>query len=119
MRLYDFRLEHQVEHIEVGRCPASGCRAMESFDPQHIAYAFAMSETLDIDGQSLPFAGSSDHQAFVVIVPLAVLQTADVGRRRIQAGNRLGGDFEKDRGAGPVERFESRFAGKVERAIAR
>src|SRR5262249_53883983 len=114
MLLYDLRLYHQVEHIEAGRCAASGCRAaLELLDAQYIAYAFAMGEALDIDSQRLPFAGSSDLQAFVVIVPLAILQTAGVGRRRIRAGNRLGGDFEKDRGTGPVERFRSRFAGEL------
>src|SRR5215469_4991898 len=113
MLLYDLRLYHQVEHIEVGRCAARGCRLLELLDPQYIAYAFAMGEALDIDGQRLPFAGSSDLQALVVIAPFAVLHTAGVGRRRIRAGNRSGGDFEKDRGSGPVDRFRSRFAGEV------
>lgn len=116
LRLYHFRLYHQVEHIEGGSCAASGCRSLELLDPQYIAFAFAMSEALDIDDQRLPFAGSSDHQALVVIVPLALLQTPGVGRRRIRAGHRLGGDFEKDRGTRPEERFRSRFAGEVSRA---
>src|SRR5215469_1350150 len=111
--LYDFRFYHQVEHIEVRSCAASGCGPLELLDPQYVAYAFAMGEALDIDGQRLPFAGSSDRQALLVIVPLAVLQTAGVGRRRIRAGNRFGGDFEKERGTGSVERFRSGFAGEV------
>src|SRR5215470_11229546 len=113
MGLYDFRLYNQVEHIEFGRCAASGCGTLELLHPQYIAFAFAMGEALDIDGQRLPFAGGSDHQTLLVIVPLAVLQAAGAGRRRIRTGNRLGGDFEKDRGTGSVERFWSRLAGEV------
>lgn len=67
----------------------------------------------DIDGQRLPFAGSSNRKALVVIVPFAVLQTASVGRRRIRAGNRLRGDFEKDRGTDPVQRFRGRIAFEI------
>ena len=56
LRLYGFRLYHQVEDIDVGRCAVSGCGALELLDPQYIAYAFAMCEGLDIDGQRFPFA---------------------------------------------------------------
>ena len=113
LRLRDFRLYHHVEHIEVGRRAAGGYRNLELLDPQYIAFTFAMGEALDIDGERLPLAGSSDRQALVVIVPLAVQQTAGVGRRRTRAGNRLRGDFEKDRGTSAVERFRSRFPGEV------
>ena len=47
MRLYELRLYHQVEHVEVGRCAASKRRALELLDPQYIAYAFAMGEALE------------------------------------------------------------------------
>ena len=89
LRLYGFRLYHEVEHVEGGRCAACGCRALELLDPQYIAYAFAMGEALDIDVPRFPFGGSSDHQALVVIVPLAVLQ-AGVGRRRISGRQPIG-----------------------------